>query len=121
MYRDFTYIDDLVEAITLLVDAVPDQSEKSKFAGDSLSPVAPFRVVNIGNSEKIKLLDFIGAIEEALNIKARRNYMPMQMGDVPATWANAELLHKLTGFSPATNYKDGIKKFINWYRDYYNV
>lgn len=121
MYRDFTYVDDLVHAISLLMHSNPSLSSEMHIAGDSLSPVAPFRVVNIGNSEKIKLLDFIDAIEENLGIAAIRNYMPMQMGDVPATWANADLLSALTGFTPKTNYKDGIKDFINWYRKYYNV
>ena len=121
MYRDFTYVDDLVHAISLLIYANPSSPSDMHIAGDSLSPVAPFRIVNIGNSEKIKLLDFIDAIEENLGIEAARNYMPMQMGDVPATWANAELLNALTGFTPKTNYKDGIRDFITWYRKYYNV
>jgi UDP-glucuronate 4-epimerase len=87
--------------------------------GDSLSPVAPYRIVNIGNSDKVRLLDFVEAIEEELGQKAIRNYMPMQMGDVPATWANAELLKTLTGYKPQTDIKDGIRKFVAWFRDYY--
>ena len=122
MFRDFTYVDDLVEAISLLINAVPkNEDEARSIDNDSLSPVAPFRVVNIGNSEKVKLLDFIDAIEETLQVEAIRNYMPMQLGDVPATWANIQLLENLTGYSPGTNYKDGIKKFVKWYRDFYNV
>ena len=121
MYRDFTYIDDLVRAITLLIDTIPTQSLKDVIENDSLSPVAPFRIVNIGNSDKVKLMDFIRAIEEALNLKAKCNYLPMQLGDVPATWANTTLLNDLTGFTPRTNYKEGIKKFVQWYREYYNV
>lgn len=121
MYRDFTYVEDLVRGIRLLIDAVPQRPESADDIpeGDSLSPVAPFRVVNIGNSDKVRLLDFIDAIEESLDKKAIRNYMPMQLGDVPATWANADLLQKLTGYKPQTDFKDGIEKFVTWFREYY--
>jgi UDP-glucuronate 4-epimerase len=122
MHRDFTYVADLVRAIRLLIDAVPVRpaSAEEIEPGDSLSPVAPFRIVNIGNSEKIRLLDFIEAIETELGIEAKRNYMPMQLGDVPATWANADLLKRLTGYRPETDYREGIAKFVAWFRDYYN-
>ncbi len=119
MARDFTYVSDLVNGIKLLIGVIPSVDKKSSVL-DSLSPIGPFRVVNIGNSEKIKLLDFIKAIEENLGKKAIRNYMPMQKGDVPETWANASLLNKLTGYTPKTNFKDGIDHFIKWYREYYN-
>ena len=121
MYRDFTYIDDLVRGIHLLIDAAPIRPETPDEVpdGDSLSPVAPFRVVNIGNSEKVRLMDFIDAIEEHLGKKAVRNYMPMQKGDVPATWADASLLAELTGYKPQTDIKDGIAEFVTWFRDYY--
>ena len=120
MYRDFTYVDDLVRAIRLLIDAVPVRpaSPGEIAPGDSLSPVAPYRIVNIGNSDKVKLLDFIDEIETCLGQKAKRNYMPMQMGDVPATWANAELLQTLTGYRPQTDFRDGIARFVKWYREY---
>lgn len=122
MYRDFTYIDDLVRGIRLLIDAVPERPHDAIVPeGDSLSPVAPYRVVNIGNSDKVKLLDFIEAIEDVLGKKAIRNYMPMQMGDVAATWADASLLQSLTGYRPQTNFRDGIARFVDWYREYYNV
>lgn len=122
MYRDFTYVDDLVRGIRLLIDAVPERPVDGIVPeGDSLSPVAPYRVVNIGNSEKVKLLDFIKAIEDVLGKKAIRNYMPMQMGDVPATWADASLLQRLTGYRPQTDFREGIAHFVAWYRDYYNV
>ena len=117
MYRDCTYVDDLVNGIKLLADCIPN---KKISENDSLSPVAPFRIVNIGNSHKIKLIDFIDAIEESLNKKAIRNYMPMQKGDVTETWADASLLQKLTNYKPKTNYKDGINNFVKWYLDYYN-
>lgn len=119
MYRDFTYVDDLVRAIRLLIDVAPVRPEDGEVPeGDSLSPVAPYRVINIGNSEKVRLLDFVDAIEDCLGEKAERNYMGMQTGDVPATWANADLLKTLTGYRPQTDFRDGIAKFINWYRDY---
>lgn len=122
MHRDFTYVDDLVRAISLLIKAVPQRpaSPEDIEEGDSLSPVAPYRVVNIGNSDKVRLLDFIDAIEEALGKKAIRNYMDMQPGDVTATWANADLLHRLTGYKPQTDFKDGIAAFVEWFRDYYD-
>jgi len=123
MYRDFTYIDDLVQAIKLLINTIPKYSKKKEFTkkNDSISPVAPFRVVNIGNANKVKLLDFIEAIEEVLNKKAIRNYLSIQKGDVPATWADNSLLKNLTGFYPKTNFKDGIIEFVKWYRKYYNI
>jgi len=122
MYRDFTYVEDLVRGIRLLIDAVPERPVDGIVPeGDSLSPVAPYRVVNIGNSDKVKLLDFVEAIEDVLGKKAIRNYMPMQMGDVPATWADASLLQNLTGYRPQTDFRDGIARFVEWYREYYNV
>lgn len=120
MYRDFTYVDDLVRAIRLLIDAAPVRPADGVVPeGDSLSPVAPYRVVNIGNSDKVRLLDFVDAIENCLGKKAVRNYMAMQKGDVPATWANAELLQSLTGYRPQTDFRDGIAKFVTWFREYY--
>ncbi len=122
MYRDFTYVTDLVRAIRLLIDVVPVRPADAVVPeGDSLSPVAPWRVVNIGNSQKVKLLDFIEAIEDCLGKKAIRNYMDMQPGDVPATWADATLLQQLTGYRPQTDLRDGIARFVDWYRDYYRL
>ena len=120
MFRDFTYVTDLVRGIRLLIDAVPGGPDTA-VAGDSLSPAAPYRVVNIGNSDKVRLLDFIDAIEEELGQKAIRNYMPMQLGDVPATWANASLLQNLTGYTPQTPFREGVRQFVAWYRDYYQI
>lgn len=121
MYRDFTYVDDLVKAIRLLIAEVPQRPADPAAipAGDSLSPVAPFRVVNIGNSNKVRLLDFVEAIEDCLGKKAIRNYMPMQTGDVPATWADVALLQGLTGYQPQTDIRDGIAEFVAWFKDYY--
>ncbi len=121
MYRDFTYVEDLVRGIRLLVDAAPVRPETAEDIAewDSLSPVAPYRVVNIGNSDKVRLGDFVDAIEAALGMTAHRNYMEMQKGDVPATWADARLLQELTGYAPKTDIRDGIARFVEWFRDYY--
>jgi UDP-glucuronate 4-epimerase len=118
MYRDFTYIDDLVYGIKLLINTIPS-TNKNISDLDNLSYVAPYRVVNIGNSNKIKLLDFIEAIEENLGKKAIRNYKSIQKGEVLTTWADTSLLQQLTNYSPKTNYKDGISHFIKWYKEYY--
>ena len=123
MWRDFTYVDDLVRGIRLLIDAVPERpvSRDAIAPGDSLSPVAPFRIVNIGNSDKVRLEDFVSAIEQEVGKPAIRNYMDMQPGDVPATWADAELLRSLTGYAPKTDIREGVKQFVAWYRDYFKV
>jgi UDP-glucuronate 4-epimerase len=120
LYRDFTYIDDIVKAVSSLIKKIPKYKKNSSFNRiDSLSSVAPFRIVNIGNSKKVRLLDFIKTIENILGKKALRNYMPMQRGDVFMTLANTKLLKKITGFTPKTNYKEGVRKFVEWYLDYY--
>lgn len=120
MFRDFTYVSDLVRGIRLLIDVPPEHPMGDVVpTWDSLSPVAPFRIVNIGNSDKIRLLDFIEAIEDCLGKKALRNYLPMQPGDVAATWADTSLLERLTGFRPETDYREGIAHFVRWFRDYY--
>ena len=123
MARDFTYVDDLVDGITRLIDTVPVRPETADDIpeGDSLSPVAPWRIVNIGNSEPVQLLDFIAAIETAIGKPAIRNMMEMQPGDVPATWADAYLLQRLTGYTPKTKVADGVAEFVAWYRDFYQV
>lgn len=114
MARDFTYIDDLVRSICGLIDAVPGGQ-----AGDGESPVAPYRVVNIGNSRLVKLEEMIAAIERATGKSAIRNYLPMQQGDVPMTWSDTSLLERLTGQAPNTSIEDGVSAFLHWYRDYY--
>lgn len=120
MWRDFTYVEDLARGIRGLIDAVPG-GEETRVEDDSLSPAAPFRVVNIGNSDKVRLMDFIEAIEAETGRAAVRNYMPMQPGDVLATWADASLLHRLTGYRPQTGYREGVAQFVCWYRGYYGV
>lgn len=117
MSRDFTYIDDLVTGITGLIDAVPGDQPVSE--QDNLSPVAPFRVVNIGASKPTPLMDYIAALETALGITAEKNLMEMQAGDVPATWADTRLLSQLTGYEPQISVEEGVARFVAWYRAYY--
>jgi len=119
MYRDFTYIDDIVNGIKALINKAPNSKQLNKFKNDSLSSVAPFRVLNIGNTRKVFLLDFIDALEKELGKKAIRNYMPMQKGDVKMTLSDTTLLKKLTGYNPKTDFKQGIKNFLKWYLSYY--
>jgi UDP-glucuronate 4-epimerase len=118
MERDFTYIDDLVEAIIRLVDHPPVAGEPVS-EHDSLSSVAPFRVVNIGGGTPVKLMDFITEIERCLGIPAKKNFLDMQKGDVPATFAAAELLEAITGYRPSTPVSAGVEAFVAWYKDYY--
>ena len=117
MRRDFTYVTDLVRAIRLLMDAVPGNQPVAP--EDSLSPVAPFRVVNIGNGAPVELLDFIAAIEAATGKPAIKQMLPMQPGDVPATWADTTLLRHLTGYNPQTQVPQGIAEYVDWFRSYY--
>lgn len=123
MRRDFTYVDDLVKSIALLIDVPPPRgSEREGLPTDpqdTLSPIAPWRVVNIGNAEPIQLMDFVRALEVELGRTALYNMMPMQPGDVQATWADVELLTKLTGYSPNTRVRDGVRAFADWYRGFY--
>jgi UDP-glucuronate 4-epimerase len=124
MSRDFTYIDDLVNGMRFLIDVIPNCNDKLRRKvdiEDSKSLVAPFRVVNIGNSKPHQLLDFINAIEESIGLKAVKNFMPMQAGDVPATWADTTLLEMLTGYVPTTDIANGVQNFVDWYREYYSV
>ena len=120
MYRDFTYIDDIVNAIYLLINKAPSLRQLGKIRNDSLSTVAPFRILNIGNTDKIFLQSFINELEKQIGIKAIKNYMPMQKGDVKMTLSDTTLLKKITGYNSKTNYKIGIKKFLKWYLKYYN-
>ena len=120
MKRDFTYVVDLVEGVRLLIDAVP-RRQATMPVGDSLSPVAPFRVVNVGNADPVALGDYISAIERATGKTAQKNMMDMQPGDVPATWADTSLLKGLTGYQPKTDVETGVAAFVAWYRDYYDV
>ena len=114
MTRDFTYIDDVVEAICRLIECGPGHAETG-------GPAAPYRIVNIGAGAPIALEDFIGAIEAAVGRAAQRVDLPMQPGDVPATHADTELLRRLTGFTPSVPVREGVAAFVAWYRDYYRV
>lgn len=119
MRRDFTYVDDLVEGIRRLIDAAPGTAPVGPC--DSLSPVAPWRVVNIGNGAPVPLMEFVAAIEAATGQTATKRLLPMQPGDVPATWADATLIEALTGPLPRTDIRAGVQKFVDWYRGYYAV
>lgn len=114
--RDFTYIDDIVTAIHRLISAPP---LKAIPKGDSKSPIAPWRVVNIGNAKPTQLMDFIATLEEVLGKKAILNYLPMQKGDVYDTWADTSLLNDLTGYQAQTPLHDGVKSFVDWYVTHY--
>ncbi len=119
MVRDFTYIDDLVEAIIRLVKVVP--GSEPPVAGDSLSAVAPFRIVNIGQGKPVQLIDYIGALEAHLGCPAKKNFLPMQTGDVPATEASSALLKALTGYVPSTPVIVGVPRFVDWYLSHYRA
>jgi UDP-glucuronate 4-epimerase len=123
MSRDFTAVEDLVEGIRRLIDVPPVRPAEGEAVadGDSLSKDAPFRVVNIGNGRQVRLLDFIASIEDACGRQAEKVFLPMQKGDVPATWADCSLLERLTGFRPETDLRDGMRRFVDWYRDQYRV
>jgi len=122
MMRDFTFVDDIVEAISRLVEkkAKPNPEWSGKNP-DPSSSYAPYKVYNIGNNSPVNLMDFIAAIEEKVGKKAIKNYMPLQAGDVPATYADVEDLYRDIDFRPQTTIKDGVGKFVDWYRDYYKV
>lgn len=120
MQRDFTYIDDIVEGVIRVLDknATPNP------AFDPLQPDpgtshAPYRVFNIGNHDPVPLMDFIAAIEKALGMEAQKNFLPLQDGDVPATYADVDALNAWVGFAPATPVEEGVRRFVAWYREYY--
>jgi len=122
MKRDFTYIDDIIEGVVRVVDRIPEPDPD--WSGDNPDPgtsAAPYKVYNIGNNQPVELLHFIQVIEDCLGIKAEKNLMPMQPGDVPATYADVDDLMRDTGFKPDTPIEVGVGRFIEWYRDYYGV
>ena len=122
MQRDFTYIDDIVEGVVRVLDRTATADpEYNALGADPASSSAPYRVFNIGNHQPVPLLDFIGTIESALGMTAEKRLLPMQDGDVPATYADTALLREWVGFAPATPIQDGIARFVAWYRDYYKV
>jgi len=121
MFRDFTYISDLVNAIYLLTDKIPflPRNRDKEIKHDSISDVAPFRIVNIGNSNPVNLLDFIAELEKVLGINAKKNYLGMQDGDVYKTHCDISLLESLIGSQPKTTVNEGITRFVEWYQSYY--
>ena len=121
MIRDFTYIDDLVESVFLLIEKKPLMPERryKKYPNDSISQVAPWRVINIGNSKPVQLLKYIEEIEKILEKKAKVNLAKMEIGDMQSTWASNNLLREITGFTPVTSLRDGLEKYIAWYKKYY--
>jgi len=121
MERDFTYIDDIVEGVFRLLDHLPQSNPD--WSGDNPDPASsycPWRVYNIGNNAKEKLMRYIEVLENCLGIIAKKNFLPMQNGDVPATYANVDALVREIDFKPQTTIEEGIKKFVDWYREYYS-
>ena len=122
MMRDFTYIDDIVEGVVRVLDRPPKgNADWSGLTPDPATSPAPYRIYNIGNSSPVKLLDFISAIESAVGKKAITNLLPIQPGDVPATYADVSDLIRDTGYAPGTPVEKGIARFVAWYREYYGV
>ncbi len=122
MQRDFTYIDDIVEGVVRIMENRPEPNvDWNGDAPDPGSSYTRYRIYNIGNNQPVRLTDFIAAIEKALGKKAIKELLPMQPGDVPATYADVDALVQDVGFKPATRLEDGIEKFIQWYRRYYQV
>ncbi|WP_312669888.1 NAD-dependent epimerase [Pseudescherichia sp.] len=122
MKRDFTYIDDIAEAIIRLQDVVPQADTSwTVESGSPATSSAPYRVYNIGNSSPVELMDYITALEEALGIEAEKNMLPIQPGDVLETSADTQALYDVIGFKPQTSVKEGVKNFVEWYREFYKV
>jgi len=119
MKRDFTYIDDIIEGVVRVIDNPPKSNPN--WDGKPSESIAPYKVYNIGNGSPVRLMDFIEAIEEVLGKKAKKNLLPMQPGDVEITWADTTDLEKDLGYKPYTDVREGIKKFVEWYRKFYNV
>ncbi|MFC3420031.1 NAD-dependent epimerase [Salinicoccus hispanicus] len=122
MMRDFTYIDDIVDGIIGLLDKVPEGAKNWKEVTPNPSfSYAPYKVYNIGNNQPVKLLDFINTLEKHLGKEAKKNYVEMQPGDVRATFANIDEIQKVADFYPSTTIDEGLKKFVDWYEEFYNV
>lgn len=120
--RDFTYVDDIVEGVIRCIDKIATANDA--WSGDQPDPgtsLAPYRLYNIGNNAPVELMDFIGAIEKCLGIEAKKNMLPLQLGDVPDTYADVAALVADVDYKPATRIEDGIANFISWYKEYYNI
>ncbi|CAM4089464.1 NAD-dependent epimerase [Vibrio neonatus] len=122
MQRDFTYIDDIVEGILRIQDVIPEaNADWNVEQGSPATSSAPYRVYNIGHGSPVKLMEYIEALEEALGIEAKKNFMPMQPGDVYATYADTADLFKSTGYKPEVKVKEGVQAFVDWYKAYYTL
>jgi len=122
MLRDFTYIDDIVAGVLQIQNVVPTPDAEWKVeTGSPATSSAPYRVYNIGHGSPVKLMDYIEALEDSLGIKAKKNFMPMQPGDVYATYADTQDLFEATGYTSKVKVKEGVKAFVDWYRDFYKV
>ncbi len=122
MQRDFTYIDDIVEGVSRVIDRVPEGNPAwSGASPDPGSSYAPYKIYNIGNNSPVELMHFINVLEKELGREAVKNLLPIQPGDVPATFADVDDLMRDVGFKPATSIEDGIGRFVKWYREYYRV
>lgn len=122
MKRSFTYIDDIIEGVIRTLDTLPQaQPVSGDFEDPAASATAPFRIFNIGSDNAVGLMRYIEVLEENLGIKAQKNMLPMQPGDVPATWADVDDLRNAVGYHPTTSVEDGIKRFVEWYKAYYKV
>jgi len=122
MQRDFTYIDDIIEGVVRVIDKIPEPNAQG--SGNVLEPGtsnAPYKIYNLGNNNPVELMDFIETIETCLGMKAEKKMLPMQPGDVPVTYADVEDLMRDVGFKPKTTIKVGIERFVNWYREYYQI
>ena len=113
MKRDFTYIDDIIEGVVRIMDKIPAREQSTHSSVE-----VPYRLYNIGNNHPVTLMSFIEVLEACCRQKAKLKFLPMQPGDVPATWANSDLLKTLTGYRPQTDFRDGIARFVEWYREY---
>lgn len=122
MMRDFTYIDDIVDGVVALLEQPPQADPNWDFEHPmASSSYAPYKIYNIGNNQPVKLMDFIETLEKHLGIEAKKEFLPMQPGDVQATYADIDDLQQATGFTPSTSIDDGLKKFVDWFKTYYNV
>ena len=122
MRRDFTYVDDIVEGVYRLMDHIPTGSpDWNSDAPDPAKSFAPYSIYNIGNNNPVELMSFIEAIENEIGIEAKKNFLPIQVGDVPATYADVSSLEKAIGYKPKTSVQDGIHQFVKWYREYYQA
>jgi UDP-glucuronate 4-epimerase len=120
MKRDFTYVDDIVSGLIRVLDQ-PPMIASNELADPSVSKTAPYKIYNIGNSSPVRLMDFIDAIETKLGIKAQKELLPMQPGDVPMTWADTTDMHTNLDYCPNTPIVTGVNNFINWYKAYYII